>query len=159
DRLRPAENVPDEPAAHHVGRPGRAVVDAGRLEGDALVGPAHRPVDLPYQLAAGELGQLDRGRVPAGAGVGHHRRLVVVRGDRRQVAVARLAVRLVRGVGRRRGAVVLIRGTGAGQRELVHRGLVGRQAGGGGSVPWLGAVLRQDRVDAVPLTHREQHLV
>src|SRR5690606_41039586 len=38
----------------------RLVVDAGRLEHDLLVGPAHRPVDLPDELARAEVAQQDR---------------------------------------------------------------------------------------------------
>src|SRR6202042_940150 len=113
DRLLAAEDLADQLATHNERRAGGLVIYARWLEDDALVSPAHRPVDLPHQLAAPVLGQQYGLGVPALAGVGHLRRLVVIAGDGREIAVADRAVRLVREVAGARRAVVLAGGSGS----------------------------------------------
>src|SRR6202011_3079110 len=85
----------------------RGVVDAGRLERHALVGPAHRPVHLPGQLPR-DLGDR-RGPHPraAGAGVGDLGGLIVEGGYRRVVTTADRAVRPERVVHRGLRVVII----------------------------------------------------
>src|SRR3954467_9792400 len=80
--------TPDELAADDERRARGLVVDTGGLEDDALVGPAHRPVDLPDQLAAAEVPQQDGLGEAVLADVGQLRRVVVVPRDRRGVPAA-----------------------------------------------------------------------
>jgi hypothetical protein len=135
------------------------VVDAARLEHDALVGPAHGPVDLPDQLAAVELVQPDGlGEAAGVAGVRQLGAVVVVGGDGGEVLLAVAAVRLVREVPGGAGAAVVL-GGGAGAFGgfelglvegllllLLRRGL-------------LGAVLVEDRVDVAAVAHGVQDLL
>ena len=117
---------------------GRGVVDPGRLERHPLVGPAHRPVDLPGQLP-GHLGDRHRADLgSAGAGVGDLGGLVVEAGDRGVVAPADGAVGPERVVGP--GARVL---------RVVVVGL-------GVS---LGLVPGQHRADVGPAPHGEDDLL
>src|SRR5690606_1043314 len=121
-------------------------------EHDALVGPAHRPVDLPDQLARAELAQQHRLAVAALAGVGHLARLVVVGLDRREVLAAARAVGLVGVVlGAARAVVLGGRAGGGVERRLQLLVLV---LGGG-----QGAELRQDRVDLAAVPHGVQDLL
>jgi hypothetical protein len=107
-----AEDLGDELAADGEAGPGRGVVDPGRLERHPLIGPAHRPVDLPDQLP-GDLGDRHRaGLHAAPAGVGDLGGLVVEAGHRGVVAPAHRAVRLERVVipaGRRGLRLVVVR--------------------------------------------------
>ena len=138
DRGLAAEDLVDDQAADLERRAGRGVVDARGLEVHALVGPAHRPVDLPHELAARELAQQHRLGGPARARVGHLRGGVVVGGDRGVVAPAGAAVGLEREV------------LGAGDDVAVVLGVV---------VLLLRAEAPEDAVDPGALAHREQHLV
>ena len=114
------------------------MVDAGRLERDPLEGPAHRPVNLPDQLARD---LVDRGRADLSAAPalkGDLGGLVVEAGDRRVVPAAGSAVRLERVVGL---VVVLLGG-------LLPPGLGGA----------LGPVLGQDGGDVGATAHGRDDL-
>ena len=111
----------------------------GRLEVDVLDGPAHRPVDLPDELAlevGGEVGDaLVAGDV---AGVGEVGGLLVVRRQGDRVAAAVAAVGLVGEAGQVAAAGGLV--------------LVGRL-----QLDGLGAVLGQHGLDRVALADRGEH--
>ena len=129
------------------------MVEPAGLEVDALVGPAHRPVDLPDQLALGLRGHVGDVGVAAGAGVGEVRGLVVVRRDLDGVAAAAAAVGLV-GEARE--------GAGAGRLVVLGDGVLqcGRLLlGVGGRLGLLGAVLGQHLLDHVAVTDRVQDLL
>ena len=140
--------------ADGVGRAGRGVVEPAGLEVDALVGPAHGPVDLPDQLALGLGRHVGDVGVAAGAGVGEVRGLVVVRRDLDGVAAAAAAVGLVGEPRQRAGAgggVVLVC-HGVGQRGRLLLGLRG-------GLGLLGAVLGQHLLDHVAVTDRVEDLL
>ena len=146
--------------AHGVRRPGAGVVDPARLEVDALDRPAHRPVDLPDQLALVVGAQVgDALEAAGGAGVGEVGALVVVGRRGRRVTSALAAVGLVGEPGQVPGAVGCVAGArglvvlddGVGQRGRLLLGL--RDRGG------LGAVAAQDGLDAVAVRHGLQHLL
>ena len=98
------------------------VVDAGRLEDHVLVRPAHRPVDLPDELAVGERVEVDGLGVAAlRAVVGQLVAVVVVGRDGREVGAARAAEGLERVVARLALAAVVL-----GRRARAALGLGGR---------------------------------
>ncbi len=140
------------------------MVHAAGLEDDALVGPAHRPVDLPDELAAVELVEPDRLREAAGrAGVVQLGRVVVVGRDDGEVLLAVAAVGLVREVAGGAGAaVVLVRRAGALgglQLGLVDLLLLRLPALGALRTVLLGAVAVQHGVDVGAVPHRVQDLL
>src|SRR3978361_2260880 len=71
---------------------------SGAPEGAGLVRPAHRPVDLPDELAADRraVGEADRALVAVAAAIGHDRGRRRVAGDLGGVAPAGLAIRAER---------------------------------------------------------------
>ncbi len=139
----PVEGRADELLADGVRRPGRRVVVAPGLEVDLLERPAHRPVDLPDELAlvlGREVG--DAGERTGGAGVAQVGRVVVVGGDGDGVASALAAVGLVGEPHQRRG------GVGSGRAVVIGIG--------GGR---LGAEARHHRLDLVTLGDGVQDLL
>ena len=120
--------------------PGRGVVDPGGLERHVLVGPPHRPVDLPGQLPGHVGDRHGTHHRAAGAGIGDLRGLVVEAGH---------------------GGVVPAAGRAVGPERVVDRGLrpvivvlIGWQRVGA-----LGAVPGQDRADVGAPPHGEHDLL
>ena len=128
------------------------MVATGGLEVDLLVGPPHRPVDLPDQLAVVVGGQVGGALEAArGAGVGQRRGGVVVRRRGDGVATALAAVGAVGEAGDRvggggRGRVALLVVL-VGDRVREVGGLLLGRVLGGGDLP--GAVLGEHRLDLV----------
>lgn len=143
------------------------MVHPARLEDHALVRPAHRPVDLPDQLASVELAQPHRlGEAAGRAGVVQLGAVVVVRRDGGEVLLAVAAVGLVREVaGRAAAAVVLARRAGA--RLGLQLGLVDlllllrllAALGARGRRVLLRPVPVEDGVDVGAVPHRVQDLL
>ena len=156
----PVEDRGRDLGADGVGRPGRHVVAAGRLEVDLLVGPAHRPVDLPHELAVVVARQVGGAVVAAGrAGVGQGRGGLVVRRRGDGVAPALAAVGPVGEAGDRVGGAAGGRLVGV---LVGHRvGEVGRLLRGGvlAGAHLLGAVLGQHRLDVVTARHGLEDLL
>ena len=101
------------------------MVDPGRLERHALVGPAHRPVDLPGQLPGDRRDRRGPDPRAAGADVGDLGGLVVEGGDRGVVTAAYGAVRPERVVHRGLRVVVIRLGSALGLVPGQHRADVG----------------------------------
>lgn len=129
------------------------MIGSGRLEVDPLERPAHRPVDLPDQLAlvlGGQVGDALESTRPAG--VGQVGALVVVRRQLGGVARAVAAVRLEREPGEvgglRLGLII--------ERDRIGQGLglLGVLAG-----HLLGAIAAEHLVDLAAPTDRGQDLV
>ena len=133
----------------------RRVVHPGRLEVDVLVGPAHRPVGLPDQLALVLRREVGGAVVVADrAGIGQVGRLVVVRRHGGRVATAVAAIGLEREVAdiaraRRR---LPRRSASASWRLLLG-------ARRGASLDLLRAVLLEHGPDLCSMTDGAQHLV
>ncbi|CUR57862.1 hypothetical protein NOCA1130261 [metagenome] len=158
----PVEDRGDQLGADGVGRPGRHVVAAGRLEVHRLEGPAHRPVDLPHQLAVGVGREVGGALVAAGrAGVGQRRGGVVVRRGGDGVAAALAAVGPVGeardrvGGGARAGVALLV--VLVGDRVGQVRRLLGGRILARGDL--LRAVLGQHGLDLVAARDRQEDLV
>jgi hypothetical protein len=128
------------------------VVDATRLEVHALEGPAHRPVDLPDQLALVLRGDVGDVGLPAHvAGVGEVRRVVVVRRQGDRVAATAPAVGLVGEARQIRGGTVLGVLLGGGLACLDRVDRVPRRL--------LGAEPRHHGLDLAALADRGEHLL
>ena len=156
-RCAPVEDRRHDLGADRVGRAGRHVVATGRLEVDRLVGPAHRPVDLPDELAVVVGGQVGRVLEAAGgAGVGQRRGGGVVRRGGDGVAAALAAVGAVGKAGDRvggRGRVVVL----VGDRLREVGGLLRGGVLAGAHLP--GAVPGEHRLDLVAPRHSREDLV